>query len=56
MSKRAKAEAHAAIRRARGIIKRKPGEKPFGQWWADYKAEERALEERRAVRFRSPPG
>jgi AbrB family looped-hinge helix DNA binding protein len=43
----------AAIKRARGILKRKPGEKPFRQWWADYKKEEKALEEARYARLRS---
>ena len=35
----------AAIKRGRGIAKRKPDDKPFAQWWAEYKAEEIALEE-----------
>ena len=43
----------AAIKRARGILKRKPGEKPFRQWWADYKKEEKALEDARYARLRS---
>ena len=43
----------AAIKRARGILKRKPGEKPFQQWWAKYKKEEKALEEARYARLRS---
>ena len=43
----------AAIKRARGILKRKPGEKPFRQWWAKYKKEEKALEEARYARLRS---
>jgi AbrB family looped-hinge helix DNA binding protein len=43
----------AAIKRARGILKRKPGEKPFRQWWAKYKKEEKALEEARHARLRS---
>jgi AbrB family looped-hinge helix DNA binding protein len=42
----------AAIRRARGILKRKPGEKPLRQWWADYKKEEKKLEEARYARLR----
>lgn len=50
MSKPTKAEMHAAIRRARGTIRRKPGEKPFAEWWAGYKAEERALEDRKLSR------
>jgi AbrB family looped-hinge helix DNA binding protein len=43
----------AAIKRARGILKRKSGEKPFRRWWADYKKEEKALEEARYARLRS---
>jgi AbrB family looped-hinge helix DNA binding protein len=42
----------AAIKRARGILKRKAGEKPFRQWWAEYKKEEKALEEARYARLR----
>ena len=34
-----------AIARLRGILKRKPGCKPFAQEWAGHKAEEKALEE-----------
>ena len=56
MSKPTKAERHAAIRRARGIIRRKPGEKPFAEWWADHKAEERVLEDRRAALPAPQPG
>ena len=43
----------AAIKRARGILKRKPGEKPLRRWWADHKKEEKALEEARYARLRS---
>ncbi len=43
----------AAVKRARGILKRKAGEKPFRQWWAKYKKEEKALEEVRYARLRS---
>jgi AbrB family looped-hinge helix DNA binding protein len=42
----------AAITRARGILKKKPGEKPFRQWWAQYKKEEKALEEAGYARLR----
>jgi AbrB family looped-hinge helix DNA binding protein len=35
------------IRRLKGILKRKPGDKPFAEQWADHKREERELEERR---------
>ena len=34
-----------AIARLRGILKRKPGDKPFAEDWAEHKAEEKALEE-----------
>lgn len=34
-----------SINRLRGILKRKPGSKPFTQEWADHKREERELEE-----------
>src|SRR5215212_5461441 len=34
-----------AIARLRGILKRKPGGKPFPEEWAEHKAEEKALEE-----------
>jgi AbrB family looped-hinge helix DNA binding protein len=43
----------ATIKRARGILKRKPGERPFRRWWAEYKKEEKALEEARYARLRS---
>lgn len=35
----------------RGSLKRKPGDKPFAEEWAEYKAEERALEEAKWARF-----
>ena len=35
----------ALIKRGRGIIKRKPGDKPLAEEWAEYKKEERELEE-----------
>jgi AbrB family looped-hinge helix DNA binding protein len=41
------------IRRLRGLLKRKPGDKPFAQWWAEYKAEEKSLEEAKLGRHRS---
>ena len=34
-----------AIERGFGILKRKPGEKSFNEEWAEYKREERELEE-----------
>ena len=33
------------IRRLRGILKRKPGDKPFAEEWAEHKREEMQLEE-----------
>ncbi len=36
-----------AIGRLRGILKRKPGGKPLSQEWAEHKAAERALEEKK---------
>jgi hypothetical protein len=36
----------AAIRRAHGIVKRKPDEKPLAEWWAEHKREERELEDK----------
>jgi hypothetical protein len=42
----------AAIKGARGLLKKKPGEKPLRQWWPEYKKEEKALEEARYARLR----
>ena len=39
------------IQRLRGILKRKPGGKPFAQEWAAHKAEEKALEETKYARL-----
>ncbi len=36
-----------AIYRLRGILKRKPGEKPFAEEWAEHKRREKELEERK---------
>lgn len=41
------------ISSCRGSLKRKPGEKPFAEAWAEYKAEEIALEEAKLARFSS---
>lgn len=41
----------AAIRAARGSLKRKPGDKPFAETWAEHKREEMELEERRFQRL-----
>jgi AbrB family looped-hinge helix DNA binding protein len=38
----------ALIKRGRGILKRKPGQKPLAQEWAEYKKGEKDLEERHA--------
>ena len=40
----------ALIKRGRGIIKRKPGEPPMSEWWAEQKREEKQLEEARHAR------
>jgi hypothetical protein len=37
---------------ARGVLKGRPGDKPFREWWADYKKEEKALEEAKYARLR----
>ena len=36
------------INRGLGLLKRKPGDKPLAQGWAEHKKEERELEERRS--------
>ena len=38
------------IRRLRGILKRKPGDKSFDEEWAEYKREEKELEEAKYAR------
>ena len=38
------------IRRLRGILKRKPGEKPFAEEWAEHKRQEMQLEEAKYAR------
>ena len=38
------------IQRLRGILKRKPGDKSFAQEWAEYKADEKALEDAKYAR------
>ena len=35
-----------AIERGYGLLKRKPGGKPFAEEWAEHKREERALEDK----------
>jgi bifunctional DNA-binding transcriptional regulator/antitoxin component of YhaV-PrlF toxin-antitoxin module len=39
-----------AINRLRGILKRKPGEPPISEWWAEHKRQEKELEERKYAR------
>ena len=39
-----------AINRLRGILKRKPGDKPFAEEWAEHQREEKELEERKYAR------
>jgi hypothetical protein len=51
-ARRLKPTTDVAIKRARGVLKRKPGEKPFRQSWAEYKKEEKALEEAKYSRLR----
>ena len=38
------------IRRLKGILKRKPGDKPFAEEWAEHKREEMELEEAKYAR------
>jgi AbrB family looped-hinge helix DNA binding protein len=38
----------ALIRRGRGILKRKPGDKSLAKEWSEHKKQERELEERHA--------
>ena len=44
-------EMRKCIHSLRGIFKRKLGDKPLAEWWADYKREEKELEERRFQRL-----
>jgi AbrB family looped-hinge helix DNA binding protein len=39
-----------AINRLRGILKRKPGDKPFAEEWAEHKRREKELEEAKHAR------
>ena len=43
----------ATIQRGFGLLKRKPGEKPLAEEWAEHKRKERALEEAKHARHRS---
>lgn len=38
------------IRRLKGILKRKPGDRPFAEEWAEHKREEKELEEAKHAR------
>jgi AbrB family looped-hinge helix DNA binding protein len=40
----------ATIRKLRGILKRKPGDKPFAEEWAEHKREEMELEDAKYAR------
>jgi AbrB family looped-hinge helix DNA binding protein len=42
------------IRRLRGILKRKPGEKPFAEQMAEHKREEKEMEEAKYARSAGP--
>jgi len=44
----------AAVRRGYGIFKRKAGDKPMSEWWAEYKKEEIAREEAKCERHIRP--
>ena len=52
MAKPTRAEVLNAIRRARGIICRKPGDEPLAVRWARHKAAERALADTKLARLR----
>jgi AbrB family looped-hinge helix DNA binding protein len=39
-----------AINRLRGILKRKPGDQPFAEEWAEHKKQENAIEEAKYAR------
>ncbi len=45
-------ELKAFLRRLRGCVKPKPGEKPFAESWAEYKREEKELEEAKFQRMK----
>jgi hypothetical protein len=45
------AEMRKYIHALRGSLKRKPGDKPFAEEWAEYKRTERELEERKFQRL-----
>jgi hypothetical protein len=45
-----RAQVEATIRSIQSVCKRKPGDKPFAEEWAEYKREEKELEERKFQR------
>jgi hypothetical protein len=45
------AQVEAAIRSVQSVCKPKPGDKPFAEWMAEYKREEKELEERKFQRL-----
>ena len=51
-----KPAAVATIKRGRGILKRKSGDEPFAEQWAEHKREENALEEAKSARCNSGSG
>jgi hypothetical protein len=46
-----RAQVEEAIRSIQTVCKRKPGDKPFTEEWAEYKSTERELEERKFQRL-----
>jgi len=51
MASRKKLLSRNEIHALRGSLKRKPGDKPFAEEWAEYNREEKELEERKFQRF-----
>ena len=51
IAKRLKPKTVATIRRGLGILKRKPGDKPFAEQWAKHKREEMELEDAKYLRW-----
>jgi len=51
IAKRLKPKTVATIRRGLGILKRKPGDKPFAEQWAEHKREEMELEDAKYLRW-----
>jgi hypothetical protein len=51
MASRKKLLSRNEIHALRGSLKHKPGDKPFAEDWAEYKREEKELEERRFQRL-----